>query len=185
VSVAVVLKTVWDYILPFVSDEPDIERVWAALWDSLFSKGSDVVAGKYKNEWNNGLPSGWRWTAVLDTIINIASFNVIKDITQSRLGKNIHISNLYAQGDDVILATKTVDTAACIMDTYEKLGYEVHPLKTFISRNRAEFLRRSYEVTGVTGYIARSAFGSGIRLEGPKCLAREVPNNDRGLTCSP
>jgi hypothetical protein len=49
----------------------------------------------------------------------------------------VYVSNLYAQDDDVILATKDVASASYIMDTYEKLGYEVHPLKTFISRNRA------------------------------------------------
>jgi len=128
------------------------------------------VAKKLRGEWDNGLPSGWRWTAVLDTVINIASFKVIRKVAETRMGRASYISDLYAQGDDVILSTKTIDGAAYIMDTYEKLGYDVHPLKTFISRNRAEFLRRSYETAGVTGYIARSTVG--IRFRNP---AQEEP----------
>jgi len=79
---------------------------------------------------------------VLDTIINIASFKVIRKITEARLRRPIFINYLNAQGDDVILSTSDTITAEYIMDTYEKLGYEVHRLKTFISRNRAEFLRQ-------------------------------------------
>lgn len=82
------------------------------------------------------------------------------------------INHLYAQGDDVILSTSDTITAEYIMDTYEKLGYEVHPLKTFISTNSTEFLRRSYEKTGVTGYIARSTVG--IRFRNP---AQEEPTS--------
>jgi len=171
-SVAVVLKAVWDHILPQVTNTPDIGTVWAALWDSLFREGSDVIAGEFRSEWDNGLPSGWRWTAVLDTIINAASFRVIRKIVGARLGYDINVECLYAQGDDVIMAAKTVPIAAYIMDTYDKLGYEVHPLKTFISRNRAEFLRRSYETSGVTGYIARSTVG--IRFRNP---AQEEPTS--------
>jgi len=171
-SVAVVLKAIWDYILPRVTNTPDILTVWSALWDSLFKEGSDVISGEFRSEWDNGLPSGWRWTAVLDTIINAASFKVIKKIVSARLGKDIEVGCLYAQGDDVIMSVRTVSIAAYIMDTYDKLGYEVHPLKTFISKNRAEFLRRSYEPAGVTGYIARSTVG--IRFRNP---AQEEPTS--------
>lgn len=172
ISVGVVMKAVWDYMLPHVEEQPDIEKVWGALWDSLFAKGADVIAGQFRGEWDNGLPSRWRWTAVLDTIINISSFKVIRRIAEARIGRTLYISDLYAQGDDVILSTKTIDGAKYIMGTYEKLGYEVHPLKTFISRNRAEFLRRSYEPHGVTGYIARSTVG--IRFRNP---AQEEPTS--------
>lgn len=118
ISVAVVLKAVWDQILPQVEDQPDIAKVWEALWDSLFVKVAAVTVGTLTGEWDNGLPSGWRWTAVLDTIINIASFTGIRKITEARLGKRVYIDNLYAQGDDVILSTKTLDATAIIMDTY-------------------------------------------------------------------
>lgn len=162
-SIAVVLLAVWDHILEKVGGGGDIERVWGALWDSLFLKGATVhMAGK-KGEWINGLPSGWRWTAVLDTILNLSSFNVIRRVAEARMGRTMQVQHLYAQGDDVILATADVQSAQYLMDTYEKVGYEVHPLKTYISRNRAEFLRRSYEIGGVTGYVARSMVGLGFQ----------------------
>jgi len=44
------MKAVWDHILPLVQDQPNIEIVWGALWDSLFTKGADVIAGKLRGE---------------------------------------------------------------------------------------------------------------------------------------
>lgn len=119
----------------------DVEKVWGALWDSLFLKGATVYMAGKEGEWINGLPYGWRWTAVLDTILNLSSFNIIRKISEARMGRVMHIQHLYAQGDDVIQATDEVQSAQYLMDTYEKVGYEVHPLKTYISRNRAEVLR--------------------------------------------
>ena len=139
--------------------------VWASLWDSLFLAGAQVEVGDVVFEWVNGLPSGWRWTAILDTILNIASFRVVVRIAESRLGSWIPIQHHYAQGDDVIFSTGDLRAVALIIDTFGKLGYEVHPEKTYISRDRAEFLRRSYEWFGVTGYTARTLVG--IRFRNP------------------
>lgn len=57
-SIAVVLLAVWDHFLEKIGKNEDVERVWGALWDSLFLKGVTVhMAGK-EGEWINGLPSG-------------------------------------------------------------------------------------------------------------------------------
>lgn len=55
-------------------------RVWKALWDSIFVYGATVKVGSKEFEWTNGLPSGWRWTAFLDTILNLASCRIIQRI---------------------------------------------------------------------------------------------------------
>lgn len=135
----------------------DFSAVWAALWDSLAVHGASVEVGtSYRGEWGNGLPSGWRWTAVLDTLLNICSFRVIRKIAESRLGRPSWVGNFYAQGDDVIFSATDLEAVRLIIDTYGQVGYEVHPDKTYISTYRGEFLRRSYEPVGVTGYLARS-----------------------------
>lgn len=67
-------------------------------------------------------------------------------------------------------------SARYIMDTYEKVRYEVHPLKMYISKSRGEFLRRSYEIGGVTGYVARSMVG--LRFQNP-ILASPIDIHER------
>ena len=144
----------------------DSMDVWATMWDSLFVHGASVEWGDNKDEWRNGLPSGWRWTAVLDTILNVCSFRAIIKIIQQRLGRHFFIGNFYAQGDDVVFTATDLDAIRLIIDTYKKLGYEVHRLKTYISRGRAEFLRQSYEQQfGVTDYTARTVHG--LRFKNP------------------
>lgn len=100
-SIAAVLRAVGEYIGLMVPGS-DFEPVWRALWDSLFVQGAEVICGEYRGEWENGLPSGWRWTAVLDTILNVCSFRVIEKLTRSRLFGSVYVGNFYAQGDDVI-----------------------------------------------------------------------------------
>ena len=143
----------------------DSMDVWRAMWDSLFVHGSSVEWGDNVEEWRNGLPSGWRRTAVLDTILNVCSFRFIVKIVESRLGRHFYVANLDAQGDDVIFTATDLEALRLIIDTYKKLGYEVHPLKTYVSRRRAEFLRRSYEHFGVIGYTARTVHG--LRFKNP------------------
>lgn len=125
----------------------DVLRVCESLWTSLFDLGGKVHLSKVVDRWVNGLPSGWRWTAVLDTILNITSFNVIRRIATLRGGwaSEPRIGHHYAQGNDVIFSCPDLRYCKVIADTYNKLGYVVHPLKTCMSRCRAEFLRRSYD----------------------------------------
>jgi hypothetical protein len=132
-SKAVIAVTLYTIGRHLVSHVPEIEPVWAALWDSLFVHGACVSAGDWKEEWRNGLPSGWRWTAVLDTILNVTSFRAIWRIVNARLGYSpCEVSNFYAQGDDVIFSHPDLAVIQMIIDTFGQLGYEVHPLKTYI-----------------------------------------------------
>lgn len=174
-SIAAVMLAVGEYISNLTRGT-DFEGVWAALWDSLFVKGAQVECGDYRGEWNNGLPSEWRWTAVLDTILNVCSFRVIARISMDRIGKKVYIGNFYAQGDDVIFSTNSELFVKTAIDTYQKIGYEVHQMKTYISTWRGEFLRRSYEPTGVTGYVARSMVN--IRFKNP-ILASPIDKHEQ------
>ena len=131
--------------------------VFDILLDSLLIFGADVeLGGKVVGHWENGIPSGWRWTAVLDTIINIASFTVIYKLSCYRMGHFPRIYSKKFQGDDIEISVADLDLIRFSIDTYGRLGYEVHPQKVYISKNRTEFLRRSYEDFGVTGYTNRT-----------------------------
>lgn len=102
---------------------------------------------------------------MLDTILNVCSFRVIHAISEIRLGRRIWVGNFYAQGDDVIFSCTDLSGIHLIIDTYGKLSYQVHSQKTYISKCRGEFLRRSYEEQGVTGYLARTIHG--LRFKNP------------------
>ncbi|APG75998.1 hypothetical protein 2 [Hubei toti-like virus 20] len=141
-------------------------KVWSAMWDSIFAQPVTVHCGDLKYTWQNGMPSGFRWTALIDTLLNITSFRVAVRLASKAKGSYIRVAHHRSQGDDVAFAVSDLDDAALIMHIYNKLGYEAHPSKTFFSRYRTEFLRKSYEDgLGITGYLARSLLS--IRFRSP------------------
>lgn len=140
-------------------------EVWAALWDSIFVIGGTVTVGKKQFPWRNGLPSGWRWTAFLDTMLNLASCRIIQRVVEVMRGKPCIMKNLTVQGDDVIFGSDSLLAIRLVVASYIKIGYEIHPMKTFLSDHRGEFLRRSYELQGITGYNTRTLLS--IRFMNP------------------
>uniref|UniRef100_A0AAU7L0Q3 RNA-directed RNA polymerase n=1 Tax=Zeugodacus cucurbitae toti-like virus 4 TaxID=3159488 RepID=A0AAU7L0Q3_9VIRU len=164
-SIEVVVATM-GYMMGKRITEPDFHKVWASMWDSLFAREVKVKAGAHRFEWGNGLPSGLRWTALLDTILNITSFRVAVRLAGRVLGKEIPIHCHKSQGDDVAFSSGNLNDVSHIIHIYNKLGYEAHPAKTFYSKYRTEFLRKSYEKgVGITGYICRSLLS--IRFRNP------------------
>nr|QVG74812.1 hypothetical protein 2 [Totiviridae sp.] len=144
----------------------DFLSVWRAMWDTIFAHDVTVYCGEKQYTWENGMPSGFRWTALIDTILNITSFRVAVRVARTISKRSFVILHHRSQGDDIAFATRHLEDAAWVMHVYNKLGYEAHPTKTFFSRYRTEFLRRSYEDgLGITGYLARSLLS--IRFRSP------------------
>nr|QVU40016.1 hypothetical protein [Kamu toti-like virus 1] len=142
----------------------DFKIVWTCLWDSLFYEDVKVLCGEKSFKWRNGMPSGFRWTALLDTILNIVSFRVALNHCKDILGYTPRIYCHKAQGDDVAFAMEKLSEVATVMSIYNDLGYEAHPLKTFYSRDRTEFLRRCYSRQGgINGYVTRSLLSTMYR----------------------
>lgn len=125
------------------------------LLQSIFVMTPTVIVGNRSFPWRNGVPSGWRWTALLDTLLNLSSFKVILDLIELRYSKRADVADLVAQGDDILFTCRSLELAEQIISMYRWVGYDVHPEKTFVSRHRAEFLRRSYERGKLIGYRAR------------------------------
>lgn len=93
---------------------------------------------------------------MLDTLLNVASFKAIVKICEHRSHRDYVIEDSIAQGDDIPFCTRKFSNACDIIEVYREVGYDVHPEKTYISRARAEFLRKSYEKGRLSGYRARS-----------------------------
>lgn len=165
-SIRAVIDAIGDYCLSVLPKDHDMVRVWVAMYKTLFeSCPPQVIYDNQKSPWENGIPSGWRWTALLDTILNITSFRVVLDLVRERWGRAVPTPHVCAQGDDILFTTVNVEDVERIVAVYQHMGYKVHPQKTYISRDRGEFLRRSYEPGKITGYVTRTQLA--IRFRNP------------------
>jgi len=110
------------------------------------------VNGK-KIPYRNGVLSGWRWTAMLDTIINGASF-----ITAARrvlADQYYMVKEVTAQGDDLATRFDNYLAAAAVWSAIAEDGFIVNPNKFFLSRTQDEYLRKIMTPGKVDGYPAR------------------------------
>lgn len=109
-----------------------------------------IVTLKYES----GILSGWQWTALLDTIANIAEFGVMCDLAEKNKIK-MEVKQFNAQGDDGLVKLTTPVACLALITAYNQCGFEVHPRKTFISRRHNEYLRKYSKNNEVNGYPAR------------------------------
>lgn len=164
-TILAVLSAMGDTCLVSESIPKDYARVWRAMWSSMTTTVPLVEMNGEHRRWENGVPSGWRWTALLDTILNIVSFRIARRYCREYYDIGVPVGDATMQGDDVIFTTNSVGSVEALVAMYQTLGYKVHPHKTYISRERGEFLRRSYETDGITGYTPRTLLA--LRFRNP------------------
>jgi alkylhydroperoxidase/carboxymuconolactone decarboxylase family protein YurZ len=101
-----------------------------------------------------GILSGWRWTALIDTVMNygemFAALRLLK-----RLGFGHILNSLNAQGDDDQINVDTYGQAAAIVQAYKTMNFGVNPGKFFVDTKRDEYLRQVITKGNVAGYPAR------------------------------
>lgn len=102
------------------------------------------------------LPSGYRWTALLNTIMNRAIWRYI----ESRLEGEFRTWHM---GDDIAVLWKRRFGAMPELEPIEKIaeevGFGINRHKTVVSRRGVEFLRQWASVDGVSGYPGRLVRG--------------------------
>lgn len=101
-----------------------------------------------------GVLSGWRWTAMIDTIINIVTFRLATRL--SGLTRPLAVRLFNAQGDDDLIFVDNNVDAELIAASYQAMNFEVNTKKFFISKRYQEYLRIVYDRDGSYGYPARS-----------------------------
>jgi hypothetical protein len=103
-----------------------------------------------KLEWGNGVLSGYKFTALVDSILNRAESMCVVE--------RVHGQVLFEcyQGDDAIIGFKNEVDKELVVSEYEAMGLEVHPQKTWYSSRVTEFLHEIYFEGGVFGFPARS-----------------------------
>lgn len=103
---------------------------------------------------NHGLPSGWRWTALLDTLINFTEYKALVYSVRA----DALFSSPWFQGDDIQTTSSSLAAAHDLVAAYADANLEVNLKKFWISRSRDEFLRQVYDDAKVSGYPARALY---------------------------
>lgn len=105
-------------------------------------------------DYQSGVLSGWQWTALIDTLANIAEFRIMIDLmADNGIKANVLLFN--AQGDDDLVKMETPASCLALISAYNMCGFEVHPRKTFISSKHNEYLRKYSNMNEINGYPAR------------------------------
>jgi hypothetical protein len=128
-------------------------------------RGADIMATQPYNfvlKYRKGLPSGWRSTSMLGTLINMALLRAVG------LESGIMPCNSWHQGDDAALTFMSSADAHLYLLAAAAIGIQYNPSKFFIAKHRNEFLRMSCEPSGFWGYPARMAMV--VRLKKPTPL---------------
>jgi len=116
---------------------------------------SIIFDGRSQRPWLNGVLSGLKWTALLDTLLNLITIEMAKMYCAEK-GINVNPLMFCAQGDDDLLRFGTFVECIGVYWAITSFGFNINPRKFFISRSRDEFLRRVIGPGLVTGYPARS-----------------------------
>lgn len=125
----------------FSKENNDLEIVFEQL-EGLIMNG-DVILGDKKIKYQNGIPSGWRWTSLFDSAINFAQCKTIEHLLQD-MDYVAWVKDLTVQGDDVQCIVNSKYTGELMIALFDHLGMEINRKKMFIDTKRSEYLRLKY-----------------------------------------
>lgn len=109
--------------------------------------GVTVKLGETVYPANKGVLSGWRWTALLDTVVNYAML---------RAAEMPGLQRLTVQGDDAQCWFDSEENAYRAFTKLRALRYPVNPHKNFVSSRVDEYLRFVTTSESYSGYPARA-----------------------------
>jgi hypothetical protein len=120
--------------------------------------GGGTRLGKEWIEYYSGICSGWRFTALYDTLANAGELFAVRQFIRNQSGFDPVIPKTWVcQGDDIRLLTISYPAATAIWSLYTEAGFDVNANKFFISNKVDEFLRQVTREDWIAGYPARMA----------------------------
>lgn len=117
--------------------------------------GGGTWVGKVFVPYLNGVLSGWKWTALYDSLANEAEVFVARRRVVTKLGFD-PVFRSCVQGDDADLACTSWAGALGIIKAYNDMNAVINPAKFFVSASRNEYLRQVGEDGKVQGYFWRA-----------------------------
>jgi hypothetical protein len=107
--------------------------------------------------WVKGILSGWRWTSLLDSMVNWAQVLGFGELAELLTGVVGCLYFWVVQGDDAHATWKSLSTATVWILCYYLAGFGINVKKFFVTNeHRTEFLRMNVEPGVVIGYPGRS-----------------------------
>jgi hypothetical protein len=149
-------KKIYDYVVDGGWEE--VAKLVGGLEETANAMKSKKLAPVYRYD---GVMSGWRFTSMIDTLLNSATLHVLATCVGAS------VSMMFFKGDDLAIEVPTEGDAAAITLAYAAVPLKVDPSSSWVSSDRDEFLqyvydqtdgsRRGYPIRAVGGIIARSS----------------------------
>lgn len=112
--------------------------------------------------WEKGVPSGIRFTALADTVINMARQGVIYELLVEQL-RHHFFCNFFGLGDDILLFLPSTEIAKAWFDAVNHVGFGANSQKNWTSHSSGEFLKRVINKNTTRGYVLRRLGGHAFR----------------------
>lgn len=142
--------------MPAGEERRDLLLVMDSISQGLYKLPGIVEIDGQKLVVGKGVLSGWRWTALIDTVFNIGEFycaeRLISDFAPHLPSG---VTELIGQGDDDKVLTTSAGYAAALTVAYLIMNFEINPGKFFIDNARDEYLRQISSPGLVRGYVVR------------------------------
>lgn len=144
--------------------------------------GGTVRVGKTTFNIEKGVMSGWRFTALYDTMANAGEFFAFQRHLQEQ-GVSGVVGEPIFQGDDVRVCVRSYADAILLWREYSLSNFDVNPGKFFIRSDCDEYLREVAFRNSTCGYPARAirslVFRSPLTVEkiiGEEKLSEQLQN---------
>lgn len=129
----------------------------AAKWLSKAKMNQQVIFPKSgrPQRVTQGMFSGTRSTDLINTLLNIAYFNVAAKCLEEQHIEAVDLYHVH-QGDDLWVSNRNAMWARSLYYTLSAQGFIFQPAKQMFGAARGEFLRVLYQKGTANGYLARA-----------------------------
>jgi len=154
----------------------DILKMMDIIKLNLTNPRNRIILGDKEIEIKGGVLSGWRWTALIDTVFNYGEMYCAIKLLQDQGLRRRFLLDIIAQGDDDKVTTTGAGEAAALVEAYRIMNFEVNPSKFFVDNERDEYLRQVGGPDRVNGYMIRAVnsllWRNPIAMDPPKGMLR-------------
>lgn len=153
--VVLAIETTVEYLLTCIRRREVREQVRIVADNIINGIANTIVhVGGRVVHYRNGILSGWKWTAFLDSLVNHGQLFSARQLVRRYVGVD-PVVRAVVQGDDVRCVCSSPACALGVVQTYYDFGLKINPSKFFMSHTRDEYLRQVAEAQVVSGYFWR------------------------------
>lgn len=151
------IEIVFDVLIDFANDpsvNPEVVYFLKLSKEAWFNTPVEVDKVRVSN-WDHGVPSGVKWTALMDSIVNNVRWLACEQMLRKSEWGAPEVENVQFQGDDMLIVLRRLVDTVLILDWYKKHNIPIAPNKNFIMFSGFEFLRKVYQRGETKAYVNR------------------------------